>query len=116
MKSIIFLRAKGLKLVASIREFNATETQYGVTTVTPYYINTVMFDGVRSLIPILRPEKVARKVIRAIEKNRIILSMPWSMRLVRFGQGLFPIWFFDWFIGGVMGIYKTMDHFQGHKK
>jgi len=26
-----------------------------------------------------------------------------------------PIWFFDWFIGGVMGIYKTMEHFEGHK-
>ncbi len=88
----------------------------GVTTVTPYYINTGMFDGVHSVLPILKPEKVARKVIRAIEKNRIILSMPWSMRFVRFFQGLLPIWFFDWFVGRVMGIYKTMEHFKGHSK
>jgi len=87
-----------------------------VTTVTPYYINTGMFDGVRSILPILNPEKVARKVIRGIERNRSIVSMPWSMRFVRFGQGIMPIWFFDWFIGGVMGIYRTMEHFKGRDK
>ena len=96
-------------------EMQQQKLNIGVTTVTPYYINTGMFDGVKSLVPILKPEKVAAKVIRGIEKNRIFVSMPWSVRFVRFGQGIFPIWFFDWFIGGVMGIYKTMDHFQGRK-
>ena len=85
-----------------------------VTTVTPYCINTGMFDGVRSIVPILKPEKVARKVIRGIERNRPIVSMPWSMRFVRFGQGNMPIWFFDWFVGRVMGMYRTMEHFKGH--
>jgi len=87
-----------------------------VTTVTPYYINTGMFDGVRSLVPILKPEKVARKIIRGIERNHIFVSLPWSMRFVRFGQGVLPIWFFDWFIGGVMGIYRTMEHFKGYQQ
>jgi len=96
-------------------EMKKQKTNVGVTTVTPYYINTGMFDGVKSLIPILNPAKVANKVIRGIEHNRIYISMPWSVGFVRFGQGLLPIWFFDWFIGDVMGIYKTMDHFTGHK-
>ncbi|SFC83181.1 Short-chain dehydrogenase [Flexibacter flexilis DSM 6793] len=86
-----------------------------VTTVTPYYISTGMFDGVRSIVPILKPEKVAKKVIEGIEKNKIFVSMPWSVRFVRFGQALMPIWLFDWFIGDVMGIYKTMQHFKGRK-
>ena len=85
-----------------------------VTTITPYYISTGMFDGVRSILPILKPEKVARKVIRGIERNRPIVSMPLSMRLVRFCQGIMPIGFFDWFMGRVMGIYRTMEHFKGH--
>lgn len=42
-----------------------------ITTVTPYYINTGMFKGIRSRIPILKPEKVARQVIKAIEKDKI---------------------------------------------
>jgi all-trans-retinol dehydrogenase (NAD+) len=87
-----------------------------VTTVTPYYIDTGMFAGVKSKVPILDPEKVARKIIKGIEKNKIIVSMPWSMRFVRFFQGLFPIWLFDWFVGKVLGVYSTMDHFQGRRK
>lgn len=97
-------------------EMQQLRKNIGVTTVTPYYINTGMFDGVRSLIPILKPEKVARKVIRGIERNRIFVSMPWSVHFVRFSQGLLPIRLFDWFVGGVMGIYKTMDHFTGRKQ
>ena len=92
------------------------KTGVGVTTVTPYYINTGMFDGVKSNIPILDQNKVAKRIIKAIEKDRIYLSMPWSMRFVRFSQGLFPIWFYDWFVGRVIGVYKTMDEFKGRKK
>jgi short-subunit dehydrogenase len=94
-------------------EMKKLKKQVGVTTVTPYYINTGMFDGVRSVMPILNPEKVARSIISAIEHQRIFLSMPWSVRLVRFFQGLLPVWFFDWFVGKVLGVYSTMDHFKG---
>lgn len=97
-------------------EMQQLRKNIGVTTVTPYYINTGMFDGVRSLVPILKPEKVARKIIRGIERDRIFVSMPWSVHFVRFSQGVLPIRLFDWFVGGVMGIYKTMDHFTGRKQ
>lgn len=96
-------------------EMQRQKINVGVTTVTPYYINTGMFDGVKSLVPILKPERVARRIVRAIEKNRIILSMPFSMHFIRFAQGLLPICLFDWFTGSVLGIYKTMDHFTGRK-
>ena len=96
-------------------EMKSLNKNIGVTTVTPYYINTGMFDGVKSIVPILKPERVAKKIIRAIERKRPVLSMPWSMRFVRLSQGLLPIWFFDWFVGKVMGIYSTMDHFTGRK-
>jgi short-subunit dehydrogenase len=86
-----------------------------ITSVLPYYISTGMFNGVRSIVPILKPEKVARKIIRAIEKDRIMISMPWSVHFVRFFQGIMPIWFFDWFVGKVMGIYNMMEHFEGRK-
>jgi short-subunit dehydrogenase len=97
-------------------EMQQLKTGVGVTTVTPYYINTGMFDGVKSNIPILDQNKVAKRIIKAIEKDRIYLSMPWSMRFVRFSQGLFPIWFYDWFVGRIIGVYKTMDEFKGRKK
>lgn len=95
-------------------EMKQLKKDIGVTTVTPYYINTGMFDGVKSLIPILKPEKVSKKIVKSIEKGKPIASMPWSIHFIRFFQGIFPIWFFDWFVGKVLGIYKTMDEFKGH--
>lgn len=97
-------------------EMKYQKRNIAVTTVTPYYIDTGMFEGVRSLIPILKPETAARKIIRGIERKKIFVSMPWSVRFVRLGQALMPVCFFDWFIGNVVGIYKTMDHFKGHEK
>lgn len=94
-------------------EMKQLNKDIGVTTVTPYYINTGMFDGIKSVVPILNPDKVARKIIAAIEHQRVFLSMPWSVGFVRFFQGVLPIWFFDWFVGKVMGVYSTMDHFKG---
>ena len=97
-------------------EMKKSGKNIGVTTVTPYYINTGMFDGVKSLIPLLNPEKVARKIICGIERNHIYVSMPWNVNFVRFFQAIFPVRFFDWFVGGVLGVYKGMDQFKGHKK
>jgi all-trans-retinol dehydrogenase (NAD+) len=97
-------------------EMQQLKTNVGVTTVTPYFINTGMFDGVRSpIVPILKPEKVARKIIRGIEQNRLFVSMPWSVHFVRLSQGLLPFRAYDWFAGKVLGIYKTMEHFEGRK-
>lgn len=96
-------------------EMNMLKKNIGVTTVTPYYINTGMFDGVKSRIPILQPEVAAQRIIRGIEKNKAFVSMPWSVRFVRLAQGIFTVNMFDWFVGGVLGVYKTMDDFKGRK-
>ncbi|MFE3872726.1 hypothetical protein ACFX5F_16005 [Flavobacterium sp. ZS1P70] len=62
----------------------------GVTTVTLYYINTGMFDGIKSVAPTLNPDKVAQKIITAIEHQRFFLSMPWSVGFVRFFRWVLP--------------------------
>ena len=87
-----------------------------VTTILPYYINTGMFDGVKSRIPILNAEHAALTIIKAIEKNKRIITIPgWVYRFTRFGQAFMSINFFDWFADKVMGIYKTMENFKGRK-
>ena len=96
-------------------EMQFRKTNVKVSTVTPYYINTGMFAGVKSLIPILKPEKVAAQIISGIERNRIIISMPFSMHFIRLCQGLLSIRLFDWVAGNILQIYKTMDHFTGRK-
>jgi short-subunit dehydrogenase len=94
-------------------ELSKRKMNVHVTTVTPYYINTGMFAGVKSLIPILKPDKVAKQIIRGIEKNRIIVSMPFSMHFIRICQGILSIKMFDWVADNVLRIYKTMDYFTG---
>ena len=86
------------------------------TTIMPYYINTGMFDGVKSKIPILNPEAAALTVINAMESKKILVTLPgWIYRVTRLGQAVMPIKMFDWFVGSVMGIYKTMESFTGRK-
>ena len=97
-------------------ELQANKSKVHVTTVAPYYINTGMFDGVKSrIIPILKPEYVSKKVIRAIEKNRTFCGIPFGFHFIRFWQAILPTKAFDWLFGEVFGIYHTMDNFTGRK-
>lgn len=84
-----------------------------ITTVTPFYISTGMFNGVKSIVPIIKPETAAKKIIRGIEKNKRFVSMPWTIRMIRFLQTIFSPSAFDRVIGEWGGIYHTMDEFKG---
>lgn len=97
-------------------EMKQLQKNIQVTTIMPYYINTGMFDGVQSKIPILNPDAAALTIIKAIEKDKKMVTIPgYLYRLTRFGQAFMSINVFDWFAGSVLGIYKTMDHFTGRK-
>ena len=98
-------------------EMKQLNKKVNVTTIMPYYISTGMFAGVQSKIPIQDPEKASLKIVKAIEKNKKMLTIPgYIYRLTRFGQAVMPIRMFDWFAGSVLGVYKTMEHFTGRKK
>lgn len=85
------------------------------TIVCPYYIDTGMFSGAKTrfswLLPILAPEHVTRRIVRAIERDRSRLVMPWfvySSWLVR----LLPVSAFD-ALSDFFGISRSMDDFTG---
>jgi len=85
------------------------------TLVCPYYINTGMFDGVKSkmswLLPILDEEDVAQKIIRSVEKDKYELFMPWSVATLPFLRGL-PVRLFDRTMD-ILGVHASMDDFHG---
>ena len=98
-------------------ELQEMKSKVRITTVAPYYINTGMFDGVKSpIIPILKPEYVSRKVLRAIEKNKNFAGIPFGFHFIRFWQAFLPTRVFDFFFGKVFGIYHAMDKFTGRTK
>ena len=98
-------------------EFKQLKSHVRVTTAAPYFINTGLFDGVRSpIIPILKPEPTARKIMNAIERNKNYRGIPFSYHFSRATEALLPTFIFDWFFGKVAGVYTCMDHFTGRKK
>lgn len=86
------------------------------TVVCPYYIDTGMFEGVRTrvpaLLPILRPDDVARRIVDAVEHDRALLVLPPTVRLLPVLRVL-PPRFFDRLMD-LFGVNVSMDHFVGH--
>ncbi len=88
------------------------------TIVTPYFINTGMFEGVKTrfsfLLPILDENKVANKIVKAIEKKKKRVITP-PMVYTLFPLRLLPVSVFDW-VANIMGINDTMKNFIGREK
>lgn len=91
----------------------------GVRTllVCPYYVNTGMFDGVRTKVPLLLPildaNEVAKRVVDAIEARRQRLVMPGFAGTV-LGVKMLPPLLADKIID-LFGINATMEHFVGRR-
>lgn len=89
-----------------------------VTTATPSYIKTGMFQGVKMtpLIPLLNPEKIAEKIIEAVKNNEILLREPFMVKALPFLRGALPTRAFDFLAGKVLNVYDSMNHFVGHSQ
>ena len=96
-------------------ELEKGKTGVHVTTVNPSYINTGMFTGVSTnmFIPLLKPEALSAKVIRAVKNNRLFVRAPFMVKLLPFTRGILPIRLFDLFVGKWLGVYKSMEGFKG---
>jgi all-trans-retinol dehydrogenase (NAD+) len=86
------------------------------TIVEPFYVDTGMFEGVktrfRRILPILKQEEVTDRVIKAVQKNRQELKMPFIVNLVPAFR-LLPVDLFDR-LANFFGINASMDEFKGH--
>ena len=86
------------------------------TLVCPYYVDTGMFEGVRTripfLLPILRQRDVVHKIANAIERDRRLLVLPPAVHLLPVLR-IFPPRVFDW-VMDVLGVNTSMEHFKGH--
>ena len=96
-------------------ELRKTAPGVMTTVVCPFYIDTGMFHGVKSrfswLLPILKEDKVAERVVSAIQRNKRRLMMPpvvYTVPLMR----LFPVGVFDW-LAAFLGVSASMDEFKG---
>ncbi len=96
-------------------EFKSRGLNIKTTVVCPYYINTGMFEGVKtrfpSILPIMDERDAARRIVEAIKKNKPRLFMPpivYTVPLLR----CLPVPAFDW-VAKFLGINKSMEEFKG---
>ncbi|KAF7637351.1 hypothetical protein Mgra_00003094 [Meloidogyne graminicola] len=89
-----------------------------VTTVCPYYVNTGMFDGVKtfpSLFPILDPNYVVNKIINAVLTDADELYLPRATYLMIALKGIFPTKVANAF-SEYVGFNRTMNTWTGKKQ
>lgn len=98
-------------------ELRGMKSKVRTSVICPFVANTGMFEGVKRrfyLLPVLKPEKVVRKIIKVIGKNRRRLLIP-KFVYTSYICRLFPVWLNDW-IGDTLGVNKTMEGFTGRTK
>jgi all-trans-retinol dehydrogenase (NAD+) len=85
------------------------------TVVCPYYIDTGMFDGVKTrfplLLPMLKEQQVADRVLKAIQRGTPQVQMPWMVQTLPMMR-LLPVWAFDQ-LADFFGLNNAMDAFTG---
>jgi all-trans-retinol dehydrogenase (NAD+) len=90
-------------------------TGVGTMVVCPFYIDTGMFHGVKTkvplLLPILEPRRVAGAVLRGIERGSKRIIMPPFVRVVPLLR-LGPVGAADW-TANLFGINRSMEDFAG---
>jgi len=98
-------------------ELRRMKSAIKTTVICPFFIDTGMFAGVKTrfslFLPILKKEYAAKKIVKAVLKNKIRLIMPrfvYSVYLLR----LMPPAFMDW-VADLFGISNAMDDFKGRE-
>jgi len=96
-------------------ELKRMKSAVRTTIICPFFINTGMFDGVKTrvslLLPILKSKYAVKKIVKAVLRNRRRLIMPRFVYTI-FILRLFPTWVLD-MAADIFGINHAMDNFRG---
>jgi all-trans-retinol dehydrogenase (NAD+) len=96
----------------------ARHTGIKTTIVEPFYVDTDMVKGVKSrfprLLPILKQEEVATRVIRAVLQDEQEIKIPSTLKLVPVLRVL-PVALFDR-LAGFLGVHESMEDFVGRSE
>ncbi|MDR1108800.1 MAG: SDR family oxidoreductase [Spirochaetaceae bacterium] len=94
-------------------ELRSQKSAVKTTVVCPFFIDTGLFQGVKTkfprLLPLLKSEDVARRIVRAVLRDRKRLILPWFVYSMFLGR-LLPPGALDFF-ADFFGINHAMDSF-----
>lgn len=99
-------------------EMNRLKTGIRVTAVIPSYIKTGMFEGVKApfLVPLLETDRITDLILKGVAKGKNEIRAPFMVRFVPLIKAVLPARAFDWIAGNLLGVYRSMDSFEGRKK
>lgn len=99
-------------------EMERLGTGIAVTEVIPSYIKTGMFDGVKAplLVPLLETDRIVDMMLKGIARRKKKIQAPFMVKFVPLIKALLPARAFDWVAGSLLGVYRSMDSFEGRKK
>jgi all-trans-retinol dehydrogenase (NAD+) len=87
------------------------------TVINPYFVNTGLFEGVRSkrprLLPLLDQDEVAERIVRAVQRDEIVVSMPLMVRIAPLLR-LLPVRVVDR-IADLLGVNEAMTTYVGRR-
>ena len=96
-------------------ELKHSHPRIHLLNVMPSYINTGMFDGVKTplLMPLLDPHKITDKILRSVEQEEIHLKAPFMVKTTLFFRGILPTGLYDFVAGKIFRVYESMNTFKG---
>lgn len=102
--------SESLRLELKERDLN----HVSVTTVCPSYIDTGMFDGVKSplLSPMLSPEKVVRAILDGMRAREPLVQAPMIVKHIDLMKGTLPMPVWD-FLAKATGMSTSMKKWRG---
>ena len=96
-------------------ELRSIRSSVKTTIICPFFINTGMFEGVKTrfplLLPIMKSEYAAKKIVKAVLKNKKRLIIPPFANSVLFLR-MFPLGVLDT-LSDFFGLNHIMDNFTG---
>jgi len=90
------------------------KTNIHTTCICPYYINTGMFDGIKTRAPILQPEDVANRIVEAVLTNEEVAIIPSRARIYIALRALLPVKT-QYLMMAATGDTRSMNTFTGRK-
>jgi all-trans-retinol dehydrogenase (NAD+) len=98
-------------------ELHRIKSPVKTTVICPFFINTGMFEGVKTrfplFLPIMKPKSAVKRIVRAILKNRKRLIIPAFANTVLILR-CFPLGILD-AVSNFFGLSHAMDDFTGRK-
>ena len=96
-------------------EMKSKRKNIKTTCICPYYINTGMFDGVKTnsfILPLLDMNRVAERIVLAIEQEEEMVTVPFITSLIPMLRTILSVKSFDRMMKG-LGISASMEDFKG---